>query len=78
MLCVEFWDAEWDDDPAKHNAEQLKADARLIVEALNLHRHAKRWQRALFAAEVFARMLALKPDATPEVKKMHRRLFNAL
>lgn len=38
MLCVGFWDAEWDDDPVKHDAEQLKADAMLIVNALNAYR----------------------------------------
>jgi hypothetical protein len=37
MLCVGFWDAEWDDDPMKHNADQLKADALLIVNALNAY-----------------------------------------
>jgi hypothetical protein len=46
MLCVGFWDAEWDDDPLKHNADQLKADALLIVDALNSYRKRRWWQRA--------------------------------
>jgi hypothetical protein len=51
MLCVAFWDAEYDDDPAKDNADRLKADAVLIVRALNL-RHwltaPARWMRPFF------------------------------
>jgi hypothetical protein len=37
MLCMGFWDAEYDDDPVKHDTDQLKEDALLIVEALNAH-----------------------------------------
>lgn len=40
MLCVGCWDAEWDDDPIKHDADQLKADAALIVDAVNAYRDA--------------------------------------
>ena len=78
MLCVGFWDAEHDDDPSKHNADQIKADATLIVEALNSHRKAARWFRALNAAEVYLRLLALKPGASPELKKIHKKLLNAV
>jgi hypothetical protein len=35
MLCVAFWDREDDDDPLGEHADQLKADAELIVNALN-------------------------------------------
>ncbi len=38
MLCFGFWDAEYDNDPAKLNADQLRADATLIVDALNAYR----------------------------------------
>jgi hypothetical protein len=37
MLCVGFWDENaWDD--GQENADQLKADAVLIVDALNAYR----------------------------------------
>lgn len=77
MLCVAFWDADaW--DAGQPGAEQLKADAVLIVEALNSHRKAARWFRALNAAEVFLRMIVLAGGASPEMRKMHRRLLNAI
>jgi hypothetical protein len=41
MLCVGFWDAEYDNDPAKLNADQLRADSTLIVDALNAYRRAR-------------------------------------
>jgi hypothetical protein len=41
MLCVGFWDRKaWDD--GQENAPQLKADAQLIVDALNAYRQGRR------------------------------------
>ena len=41
MLCVAFWDKNaWDD--GQENAPQLKADAQLIVDALNAYRKGRR------------------------------------
>src|SRR4051812_30580082 len=78
MLCVGFWDVEHVEDPANDNPDQVKADALLIVDALNIYKSAKRWERALNAAEVFLRMIVLAGGATPELRKMHRKLLNAV
>lgn len=44
MLCVAFWDREDDDDPLREHADQLKADALLIVKALNAYRCRRKRQ----------------------------------
>lgn len=45
MLCVGFWDAEWGNEEGmaivEHDAAQIKADAELIVKALNAYRPRK-------------------------------------
>jgi hypothetical protein len=78
MLCVGFWDAYDDEDLNKPDVDQLKADAVLIVEALNTFEKARRWRRTLNAAEHFLRSLTYDTDATPELRNLHRRVFNAL
>lgn len=47
MLSVEFWDPDYDHKPARDYADQLRADALLIVEALNAHRRVTRWWKNL-------------------------------
>ncbi len=78
MMRIVTCNPEFDDDLAWLDADQLQADADLIVEALNVHRKAARWGRALGAAEVYLRLPAMSPIASPELRKMHRRLLNAL
>ncbi|MFO0958264.1 MAG: hypothetical protein U0800_12695 [Isosphaeraceae bacterium] len=78
MFYVGIWDTRQVEDPANDNPDQVKADAELIVDALNTHLKAARWFRALNAAEVFLRMIVLAGGASPGMRKMHRRLLNAI
>ena len=66
MLCVAFWDAEYDNDPAKLNADQLKADAERIVTALNANRRTRGVRKLLEAIKPLkARLATLTATIVP-------------